>query len=419
MDDEELRGALRRYAEPVPPGPRAGAIVVGRVARRRRRRRMAGIAAVALVVAGTAGVAAGLAGEDIAVDPADRAPRTVQLGGDWREIAESPLSPRVRAITAWTGEELVVLGGMEDGCPPDANCVAMGRPLADGAAYDPDADRWRPIAPAPQTLHDGTAVWTGSEVVVPGLEVTLAYDPVSDRWRELDAAPGGFDRGVRTDADVAFSAYQQEAGGGPTDWLLDPGSDRWTPLPRDPFGESYDRSLAWDGTRLWLVSMSVDHHGPAYDGSPSRLAVLEPGPGGIAAGTWRVVDESSPDLVYEQDAWWAGGRIVVTPGPYGGGVGRLYDPESGTWTELPDPGPTSSDPPCPLPAAGIGASWISGGGPGLVSTEEDATAQVPPCGGRTHIAVAAWAGDTLVLWGGFDEDLRPLTSGLAWTPTGR
>jgi len=132
-----------------------------------------------------------------------------------------------------------------------------------------------------------------------------------------------------------------------------------------------------------------------------------------------VVDESTPDLVYEQDAWWAGGRVVVTPGPYGGGVGRLYDPEAGAWTELPDPGSTSSDPACPLPAAGIGASWISGGGPGLVSTEEDATAQVPPCGGRTHIDVAVWAGDTLLLWGGFDDDLRPFASGLAWTPTRR
>lgn len=418
MDDDALRSALRRYAEPVQPDPEARSRVLERLGRRRRRRRRraAGIAAVVLLVAGTAGVAGGLRGDDgrAGPPPSDRGTEPVR-GGDWRELPPGPLSARHLTVGAWTGTELVVVGGTTAPvCPPTADCAAAGRETwrSDGAAYDPATETWRSIAAAPRAVVGGLAVWSGAEVVVPDPRGTLAYDPAADSWRPLDAAPGGFDRAVATDAGIAFSSYQQGPAGG-DDWLLDPEAGTWTPLPRDPFGESYDRSLTWDGTRLWLLSMSVEEHFGAHEGSPSRIAVLEPGPGGLADGTWRVVDRATPDLGYEQDGWWAGDRLVVPASSYGG-TGRAYDPESGEWSELPDPGSTEGG--CPLPAAGPGPDWVSGGGPALVSTAGDRALQVPRCPALVQPDLAVWAGATLLVWGGAGPDWIAVAGGIAWTP---
>jgi hypothetical protein len=77
--------------------------------------------------------------------------------------------------------------------------------LDDGAAYDPEADRWRPVAKAgaPAGRMDAAAVWTGSEVLIFGGKTSdgaedacegAAYDPVSDHWRSV-VAPGCLSRG--------------------------------------------------------------------------------------------------------------------------------------------------------------------------------------------------------------------------------
>lgn len=69
---------------------------------------------------------------------------------------------------------------------PDAD------PLA-GAAYDPAADRWRLLAPAPVVPR---IAWTGQEMLVWGgqsgsryFDDGAAYDPAPDRWRALPASP--------------------------------------------------------------------------------------------------------------------------------------------------------------------------------------------------------------------------------------
>ncbi len=283
---------------------------------------------------------------------------------------------------------------------------------ADAAAYDPATDTWRRLPDAPRPLGSGLAAWSGSEVVVVSGDSTLALDPVGGTWRELERSPGSFDRVVATSAGLAFSSYDQGTRTAVSDWLLDPETGTWTPLPHDPFAESYDRSLAWDGERLWLLSMSVDEHGGAHEGSPSRLAVLE---GGLADGTWRVVEDATPDLTYEQDAWWVGGRLVIPPSSYGGGVGRTYDPVTGAWTELvPE---ERDDEACQLPAAGVGPEWVSGGGPTLVARDGSRALTVPRCEQLAEADVAVWAGETLLVWGGVGPDWEESVAvGLTWAP---
>lgn len=109
----------------------------------------------------------------------------------WREIARSPLSPRLRPVTVWTGSELVVWGGChrERGQCDESNSGLLG----DGARYDPAADEWTSLPPAPlaPAVHM-VAGWTGSDVIIvttaPG-PVTgaraAAFDPDTDRWTEI------------------------------------------------------------------------------------------------------------------------------------------------------------------------------------------------------------------------------------------
>jgi len=96
--------------------------------------------------------------------------------GTWRTIAPAPTSRGTPVV--WTGREMIV----------------WGTAGADGAAYDPEADSWRLLADAPFSATDIAAAWTGNEVIVLGgyddPAHAAAYDPATDQWRSL-ADPDG------------------------------------------------------------------------------------------------------------------------------------------------------------------------------------------------------------------------------------
>src|SRR5882724_12264577 len=78
--------------------------------------------------------------------------------GSWRRIKEAPIPPTSGMAAAWTGRQLVVWGGQAGDGTRQAS--------ADGAAYEPAADRWEVLPPAPVAGRFGTsAVWTGREVL--------------------------------------------------------------------------------------------------------------------------------------------------------------------------------------------------------------------------------------------------------------
>lgn len=47
----------------------------------------------------------------------------------------------------------------------ESDCLIDLEPLADGASYHPDTDTWRPVAEAPVPFVEGSATWTGAEVL--------------------------------------------------------------------------------------------------------------------------------------------------------------------------------------------------------------------------------------------------------------
>jgi hypothetical protein len=100
----------------------------------------------------------------------------------WRPLPKAPIVGRIGAGVVWTGEEMIVWGGVSR--------RGAIEPVRDGAAYDPVADSWRGIAPAPSRVLGavGTAAaWTGTTAVFwagnspDGPTAGGVYDPTTDR----------------------------------------------------------------------------------------------------------------------------------------------------------------------------------------------------------------------------------------------
>jgi hypothetical protein len=67
--------------------------------------------------------------------------------------------PRQSEASVWTGEQLLVWGGIGEG----------GTIPTHGEAYDPATNEWTPLPRSPLRARlPGSVVWTGSEVLIWG-----------------------------------------------------------------------------------------------------------------------------------------------------------------------------------------------------------------------------------------------------------
>ncbi len=116
--------------------------------------------------------------------PADSGP--APEAGEYQMIDVGPLAARIGGSVIWTGSEMIVWGGCGDFW-----CTSA---FADGAAYDPSTDSWRTIAEAPITPRSHyLAAWTGSEMLIVGGTqsrfTAAAYSPTTDSWRHMPELP--------------------------------------------------------------------------------------------------------------------------------------------------------------------------------------------------------------------------------------
>lgn len=281
-------------------------------------------------------------GDGAAYDPA---------GDRWRRIAEAPLAPRSEAFIAWTGTHVLVWGGQKQG-----SITGFGDEWSDGALYDPAKDTWKPMAQWPLAERYGArAVWTGQRLVVwggassaggqdpPPLADGAAYDPGANRWTKMAGAPlagriaplGGArgDGALFSWGPAAARDGQREAAADSA--LYNPGANRWSPAAAAPAPPK----------RTWCLDAS----GCTGVDTGSRVVFAGQGLAWDPAGDrWTVIAASAfadPFLEAKAQAW-TGSRIVL----WGGGTtespgdrppatvmagGAAYDPAADRWEALP------------------------------------------------------------------------------------
>jgi hypothetical protein len=192
----------------------------------------------------------------------------------WRTLPASGLAFRSRAVVVWTGNELVVWGGLG---PESATA------FDDGARLDPATGTWRrlPAAPVPGRA-EAAAAWSGHEVLIWGgdsgggneIGQGVAYNPGTNTWRALPFSPlraksraagvwtgrhffvmGGTARGELPAPGPGSAAYDPATGA----WTAIRAAPRFPPYPSSATDVSFasdqrDNGLAvWTGTSILFV----------------------------------------------------------------------------------------------------------------------------------------------------------------------
>jgi hypothetical protein len=173
----------------------------------------------------------------------------------------------------WTGGEMLVWGG---------SSMANGKPVdvGSGAAYNPQTNRWRPIAKRGRSALM-TAAWTGSQVlvwdsspVVGGATTGALYDPVRDLWTAISSGPA-----IRGDLSGSVWTGSELIGWESSNRGLayNPARDTWRVLPRSPLATHDGRgrfgaAVAWTGSQvvIWGGWTGAFKDAPFADGAAYR-----------------------------------------------------------------------------------------------------------------------------------------------------
>lgn len=352
-------------------------------------------------------------------ESAEDSPEVVEAAGEWQAIPDPP-GPRRFTGPVWTGAASIHWGGM---VPPEGGLLS-GRVefLADGVAYDPQADGWRTLPPAPIAGRRGQlSVWTGEELVVWGgtdetrqLDDGAAYDPDTDEWRRLSEAPlsprhGAL--GLWTGDEVVVLGGWDNAGGLRDGAAYDPATDRWRSLTPPPEGTiaasptppGPNAAATWTGTRVVIAaptpSQDDEHRLLAYDPEADSWSRLPRPP--------ESRDDSSPTLVATDEQ-----TAMVTHTGRGEPRVHVLDPEAKDWRTLKLPDDFAGAP--NRRADTVATAWGDGDvyllyphrhGKGFVVTLDTGHWRRLPGHGQSPDETvgflrteASWTGDALLFW---------------------
>ena len=323
-----------------------------------------------------------------------------------------PLQPRSDPLAVWTGEEVLVVGGVD----------IRDELRRDGAAYRPGRG-WRELDRAPTPLSGAyAAAWTGGMLLVvePSAPAVLTYDPDRDAWEEREAPEAARRLGAVagwSGSELVLAGGSRVDGEGPEGpqalddaWAYDPAADRWQALEPLPAGPQPGAVGGWTDAGLVVAGGRDDGFEPVGD-----TARYDP-----EAGAWEVLDDVPDAVSLGGEVVWTGTELVGVAGA--GGV--ALDPASGAWRAL-----AERDEPA---AAGEQLVWtgeevlVVGGLAFAVDDDgvspqpreqvsaydpaEDAWSAWPaaPLEARQGAAVV-WTGAGLFVWGGDDGRFEDLT----------
>ena len=246
----------------------------------------------------------------------------------WKTLPAGPLGNREGFTWAWTGAQLLIVGGTSgDG---------FASPVA--AALNPKTGGWTQPAPlnALKAFIPGGAIWNGSQVFITGAHylcpeqgssctkhknMFVSYDPASDTMKQFDLSKAPVDpseRGMLRPIGWTGTEVVLQVGGDlPTGLIFfDPSTGAWRTGARPPAGVASDQ-WAWLGDRYVL---------PATSG---RLELYD-----VANDTWQVIQAgTSPLSTRNQSAIvWTGKDLIV----WSGTTSAKYNPtpNSGMYIRL-------------------------------------------------------------------------------------
>jgi hypothetical protein len=322
----------------------------------------------------------------------------------WAPLSASPLSARTGATAVWTGDDVLVLGGSRNLCPPNADCAMVEPLLTDGAAYSPLDGTWRTISPAPapvigepvvgdDAVYFRTALADGAEFI--SSDVIARYRPSTGEWTTIAAAEV---TGASLVAMFEGRLVFEDSG-----WrlvLLDPDDGSTQALPDAPLPDLHSAHVAVADGRVYLFGNP--RTADADTSKPSlRLAAVYDSDRG-----WRRLPDS--ELLSGGGMVSAGGKLVDSSnGSADGGqvnnwgrsyaYGGMLDLTRERWEPLPPDRPSGS---WVLRAVEARGGIITGDGLWLDPAGGTwSTIPAPPT--PTPIGAATtWAGDRLFVWGG-------------------
>jgi N-acetylneuraminic acid mutarotase len=191
---------------------------------------------------------------------------------------------RISHTTVWTGSEMIIWGGF--------SFTGFNNYLNSGARYNPTTDSWTAtsVTNAPAARWHHTAVWTGSEMVIWGGEVSSTYfntgaryNPGTDSWTATTVTNAPTARKRHT---AVWTGSEMIVWGGAqiftvnTGGRYNPGTDSWTPTSTtDAPLSREDHTAVWTGSQMivwagWTGnSRPTDRTGGRYCGAETATSV--------------------------------------------------------------------------------------------------------------------------------------------------
>jgi len=292
----------------------------------------------------------------------------------WASLAAAP-AERYEHTAVWTGSEMIVWGGQVSGSVFDT-----------GGRYNPATDTWTAtsLAGAPSARSQHTAVWTGSEMIVWGgfdsassaVNTGGRYNPASDSWIATNIVGAPAERqahsAVWTGSEmVVWSGFDSSFAAVNTGGRYNPASDNWTAtsLTAAPAGRRRHTAV-WTGSEMIV-----------WGGQDSGFnGVNTGGKYNPSTNSWAATSGAgAPVARWDQTAVWTGSEMIVWGGDSAGGVlntGGRYNPAANSWT----------------------ATNLTGAPTGR------------------HRQTAVWTGSEMIVWGGNHPSLGRLNTGGRYNP---
>ena len=292
-------------------------------------------------------------------------------GGRYNPVANSwvPMSTnsapagRFYYTAVWTGSEMIVWGGYNDG---------TGNTVNTGGRYNPASDSWTAVstngAPSARAAH--TAVWSGNEMIVWGgyswagttdtfFSDGKRYNPAGDSWTAVSTNGAPATRASHT---AVWTGSEMIVWGGNNEGFLNDGG-RYNPAGNNWTAVSTSNGPGWHTahTAVWTGDEMIVWGGTGFSNELNTGGRYNPG-----SNSWMPVSTTdAPTVRQHHVAVWTGSEMIVwggfkTSGPTNvfWSTGGRYNPADNRWT----------------------------------------TSVTTPSGREYHTAV--WTGSEMIVWGG-------------------